>query len=104
MGDMEGAVEVQSVDLDRDGLYFIAKDGDAWVYVDAEDRLVKVFSSLRDALAYGLHVAPEEITNVELIKVSEDVARIGRWETKVEDYVLRVCIGNECIKFKAWVD
>jgi len=104
MGDMEGVVEVQSVDLDRDGLYFIARDGDRWVYVDVEDRLVKVFGSLRDALAYGLHVAPEEITNVELIKVSEDVARIGRWETKIEDYVLRVCLASGYQEFKAWVD
>jgi hypothetical protein len=89
MGDMEGMKEIPftSVDLDDDGLYFLARDGDAWVYVDAEDRLVKVFSSLRDAIAYGLHVSPGEITEV--------VAGEGK---------LRVCLPNECLEFKAWVD
>ena len=76
-----------SIDLDRDGLYFIARDGDAWVYVDAEDRLVKVFNSLVDALAYGLHVSPGEITEV--------VTGEGK---------LKVCLPNECLEFKAWVD
>jgi len=89
LGDMESTKEVPftSIDLDNDGLYFIAKDGDAWVYVDAEDRLVKVFNSLVDALAYGLHVSPGEITEV--------VASEGK---------LRVCLPNECLEFKAWVD
>jgi hypothetical protein len=89
MGDMESTrgIPFTSIDLDNDGLYFIAKDGDAWVYVDAEDRLVKVFNSLIDALAYGLHVSPGEITEVV---AGEDK--------------LRVCIGNECLEFKAWVD
>ena len=89
LGVMKSTKEIPftSIDLDRDGLYFIARDGDAWVYVDAEDRLVKVFNSLVDALAYGLHVSPGEITEV------------GVGEGK-----LRVCIGNECLEFKAWVD
>jgi hypothetical protein len=76
-----------SIDLGNDGLYFIARDGERWVYVDAEDRLVKVFNSLRDALAYGLHVSPGEITEV--------VAGEGE---------LRVCLPNECLELKAWVD
>jgi len=89
MGDMEGMGEVPftSIDLDNDGLYFIAKDGDAWVYVDVEDRLVKVFNSLRDALAYGLHVS------------SGDITEVGADGDK-----LRVCMSNECLEFKAWVD
>ena len=89
LGDMESTREVPftSIDLVSDGLYFIAKDGDAWVYVDTEDRLVKVFNSLVDALAYGLHVSPGEITEV--------VAGEGK---------LRVCLPKECLEFKAWVD
>jgi hypothetical protein len=55
--------------------------------VDAEDRLVKVFNSLVDALAYGLHVSPGEITEVG----------VGEGE-------LRVCLPKECLEFKAWVD
>jgi len=86
MGDMESTKEVPftSIDLDNDGLYFIARDGDAWVYVDVEDRLVKVFSSLIEALAYGLHVSPGEIT-----EVGADGDR------------LRVCLPNGCLEFKA---
>ena len=89
MGDMESTrgIPFTSIDLDNDGLYFIARDGDAWVYVDAEDRLVKVFNSLVDALAYGLHVSPGEITEV--------VANGDK---------LRVCLGSGCLEFKAWVD
>jgi len=89
MGDMESTrgIPFTSIDLDNDGLYFIARDGDAWVYVDAEDRLVKVFSSLRDALAYGLHVSPGEIT-----------------EVGADGDKLRVCLPNGCLEFKAWVD
>jgi len=89
MGDMESTrgIPFTSIDLDNDGLYFIAKDGDAWVYVDAEDRLVKVFNSLRDALAYGLHVSPGDIT-----------------EVGADGDKLRVCLSNECLEFKAWVD
>jgi hypothetical protein len=89
MGDMEGTKEIPftSIDLDRDGLYFIARDGDAWVYVDVEDRFVRVFSSLVDALAYGLHVSPGEIT-----------------EIGADGDKLRVCMSNECLEFKAWVD
>jgi len=89
LGDMESTKEVPftSIDLDNDGLYFIARDGDAWVYVDAEDRLVKVFNSLEDALAYGLHVSPEDIIEVG----------VGEGE-------LRVCLPKEGLEFKAWVD
>jgi len=89
VGDMEGVVEVQSVDLDRDGLYFLAREPNTnyWVYVDAEDRFVKVFNSLVDALAYGLHVSPGEIT-----------------EVVADGDKLRVCLGSGCLEFKAWVD
>jgi len=89
LGDMESTKEVPftSIDLDNDGLYFIARDGDAWVYVDAEDRLVKVFNSLIDALAYGLHVSPEDIT-----------------EVGADGDKLKVCLPKECLEFKAWVD
>ncbi len=80
-------VPFTSIDLDRDGLYFIARDGNAWVYVDAEDRFVKVFNSLIEALAYGLHVSPGEITEV--------VANGDK---------LRVCMANECLELRAWVD
>jgi hypothetical protein len=86
---MESTKEIPftSIDLVSDGLYFIARDGDGWVYVDAEDRLVKIFDNLVDALAYGLHVSPE------------DISEVGADGDK-----LRVCIGNECLVFKAWVD
>ncbi len=89
LGDMESTKEVPftSIDLDNDGLYFLARYGDAWVYVDAEDRLVKVFNSLVDALAYGLQVSPEDITEV------------GVGEGK-----LRVCLPKECLELRAWVD
>ena len=40
------------VELDREGLYFIANDGNYWVYVDAVDREAKVFRDMRDAIAY----------------------------------------------------
>ena len=76
-----------SIDLDNDGLYFLARDGDVWVYVDVEDRLVKIFNSLVDALAYGLHISPGDITEV------------GADRDK-----LRVCLGSGCLEFKAWVD
>jgi len=80
-------VPFTSIDLDSDGLYFIARDGNAWVYVDAEDRFVKVFNSLIEALAYGLHVGPGKITEV--------VANGDK---------LRVCLANECLELRAWVD
>jgi hypothetical protein len=86
---MESTKEIPfaSIDLDNDGLYFIARDGNAWVYVDAEDRLVKIFNDLVDALAYGLHVSPGEIT-----------------EVIADEDKLRVCLPNECLEFRAWVD
>ncbi len=48
--------------MDKDGLYFVSNDGNYWVYVDVEDRLVKVFDNMIDAIAYGLHVKPNEIS------------------------------------------
>jgi len=89
MGDMESTkgIPFTSIDLDNDGLYFLARDGDVWVYVDVEDRLVKIFNSLVDALAYGLHISPGDITEV-------GADRDKLW----------VCLPNECLEFKAWVD
>ena len=88
----------KTIELDREGLFFISNDGEYWVYVDAIDREVKVFNSLKDAIAYGVHAKPEDVS-IEIIDKGIEV--IG--EIREHRYVVRVCVsGDECEEYKAW--
>jgi hypothetical protein len=89
------------IELDREGLYFVSRDGDYWVYVDAVDRLVKVFSNMEDAIAYGLHTTPESV-NIEIIDKGIEVVGGRGWEIREHNYVVRVCVDNECEEYRAW--
>ncbi|MCG2893082.1 MAG: hypothetical protein L7H00_06055 [Vulcanisaeta sp.] len=84
---------VQAIDLVSDGLYFIARDPDTgyWVYVDAVEREVKVFDKFVDALAYGLHVSPEEIRNIDVVGVKEGTI------------TLRICTTEGCDNYRAYL-
>ena len=89
------------IELDREGLYFIANDGNYWVYVDAVDREVKVFNNLRDAIAYGLNAKPEDVS-IEIIDKGVEVVGVRGWEIREHNYVVRVCVDNECEEYRAW--
>jgi len=92
------------IELDREGLYFVSRDGDYWVYVDAVDREVKVFRDMRDAIAYGVHAKPEDVS-IEVIDngIIEFVGDRG-WEIREHAYVVRVCVSGECEEYRAWGD
>ena len=90
------------IELDREGLYFVANDGVFWVYVDAVDREVKVFREMRDAIAYGLHTQPGEIT-IEVIDKGEETIGGKGWELRWRNFTVRVCVsGGECEEYRAW--
>ena len=90
------------IELDREGLYFIANDGNYWVYVDAVDREVKVFNDMRDAIAYGVHAKPEDVT-IEIIDKGIKIVGDRGWEIRYRDFVVRVCVsGGECEEYRAW--
>jgi hypothetical protein len=89
------------IELDREGLYFVANDGNYWVYVDAVDRFVKVFSDMRDAIAYGLHTQPENVS-IEIIDKGIEVVGGRGWEIREHNYVVRVCVSGECEEYRAW--
>jgi len=92
------------IELDREGLYFVANDGNYWVYVSAVDREVKVFDNMIDAIAYGLHVKPNEIS-VEIIDKGEKEIGGKGWSIKYRDFVVKVCkIDGECEEYRAWSD
>ena len=100
MGNMPKVIE-----LDREGLYFITRDPNTnlWIYVNAEDREARVFNSMADAIAYGLHTTPESV-NIEVIdKGIEEVGGRG-WEIRYRNFVVRVCVDNECEEYRAWGD
>ena len=84
---------VQAIDLVSDGLYFIARDPDTgyWVYADTVEREVKVFNKFIDALAYGLHVSPEEIRSIDVVEVNEG------------SITLRICTIEDCDNYKAYI-
>ena len=84
---------VQAIDLVSDGLYFIARDPDTgyWVYADTVEREVKVFNKFIDALAYGLHVRPEEIRSIDVVEVKEG------------SITLRICTIEGCDNYKAYI-
>jgi len=90
------------IELDREGLYFIANDGNYWVYVDAVDREVKVFNDMRDAIAYGVHAKPEDVS-IEIIDKGIKIVGDENWEIRYRDFVVRVCVsGGECEEYRAW--
>lgn len=90
------------VELDREGLYFIANDGNYWVYVDAVDREVKVFTDMKEAIAYGLHTTPENVS-IEIIDKGIEVIGDKGWEIREHNYVVSVCkAGGECEEYRAW--
>jgi len=89
------------IELDREGLYFIANDGNYWVYVDAVDRFVKVFSDMRDAIAYGLHTQPENVS-IEIIDKGVEIVGGRGWEIREHIYAVRVCVSGECEEYRAW--
>jgi hypothetical protein len=90
------------IELDREGLYFIANDGNYWVYVDAVDREAKVFRDMRDAIAYGVHAKPEDVS-IEVIDKGIEVIGDKGWEIRYRNYIVKVCmVGGECEEFKAW--
>jgi hypothetical protein len=90
------------VELDREGLYFIANDGNYWVYVDAVDREAKVFRDMKEAIAYGLHTTPESIS-IEIIDKGIETIGDKGWEIRYRNYVVKVCmVGGECEEYRAW--
>jgi len=90
------------VELDREGLYFIANDGNYWVYVDCIDREVKVFTDMKEAIAYGLHASPEDVS-IEIIDKGIEVVGGRGWEIRYRNYVVKVCmVGGECEEYRAW--
>jgi hypothetical protein len=90
------------IELDREGLYFIANDGEYWVYVDAVDREAKVFRDMIEAIAYGLHTQPENV-DIEIIDKGIEVIGDSGWELREHNYVVRVCVsGGECEEYRAW--
>jgi hypothetical protein len=90
------------VELDREGLYFVANDGNYWVYVDAVDREVKVFTDMKEAIAYGVHAKPENV-DIEIIDKGEETIGGKGWEIREHVYVVRVCVsGGECEEYRAW--
>ena len=92
----------KTIELDREGLYFVANDGGFWVYVSAVDREVKVFRDMKEAIAYGLHVSPGEIT-IEVIDKGEKVIGEKNWEIRYRDFTVRVCkVDGECEEYRAW--
>ncbi len=91
------------IELDREGLYFVSRDGDYWVYVDAVDREVKVFSNMEDAIAYGLHTNPADV-RIEVIDKGIEVVGGRGWEIRYRNFVVRVCVDNECEEYRAWGD
>jgi len=103
MGNPSGG-GIKTIELDREGLYFVSRDGDYWVYVDAVDREVKVFRDMREAIAYGLNAKPEDVS-IEVIDngIIEFVGDRG-WEIRYRNFVVRVCVDNECEEYRAWGD
>jgi len=94
------------IELDREGLYFVARDPNTnlWIYVDAVDREARVFNSMTDAIAYGLHTNPADV-RIEVIDngIIEFVGDRG-WVIREHAYVVRVCVDNECEEYRAWGD
>ena len=91
------------IELDREGLYFVANDGEYWVYVDAVDRFVKVFRDMKEAIAYGLHVSPGEITIDVIDKGIETIGDEG-WEIRWRNFTVKVCVSGECEEYRAWTE
>jgi len=90
------------IELDREGLYFIANDGDYWVYVDAVDRETKVFRDMKEAIAYGLHAQPENV-DIEIIDRGEEIIGGRGWEIRQRNYIVKVCIQtSDCEEYRAW--
>jgi len=94
------------IELDREGLYFVSRDPNTgfWIYVDAVDREARVFRDMKDAIAYGVHAKPDDVS-IEVIDngIVEVVGDRG-WEIREHIYVVRVCVDNECEEYRAWGD
>jgi len=93
------------IELDREGLYFVSRDPNTnlWIYVDAVDREARVFNNMRDAIAYGVHAKPESV-NIEIIDKGIEVVGGRGWEIKYRNFVVKVCVDNECEEYRAWGD
>ena len=90
------------IELDREGLYFIANDSEYWVYVDAVDREVKVFRDMKEAIAYGVHAQPENVS-IEIIDKGEEIIGDKGWEIRQRNFTVRVCkVDGECEEYRAW--
>ena len=90
------------IELDRESLYFIANDGNYWIYVDCIDREVKVFADMKEAIAYGLHTTLESIS-IEIIDKGIEAIGDKGWEIRYRNYVVKVCmVGGECEEYRAW--
>ena len=105
MGTQPTSVGVKTIELDREGLYFVTRDPNTgfWIYVDAVDREARVFREMRDAIAYGLHTTPESV-NIEIIDKGVEVIGGRGWEIRYRNFVVRVCVDNECEEYRAWGD
>jgi len=90
------------IELDKDGLFFVSRDGDFWVYVDAIDREVKIFKNMKEAIAYGLQTTPESIS-IEIIDKGIEVIGGRGWEIRQRNFTVRVCKADgECEEYRAW--
>jgi len=96
----------KTIELDREGLYFVTRDPNTgfWIYVDAVDREARVFNDMRDAIAYGVHAKPEDVS-IEIIDKGIKIVGDRGWEIRYRDFVVRVCVsGGECEEYRAWGD
>ena len=93
------------IELDREGLYFITRDPNTsfWIYVDTVDREARVFNSMADAIAYGVHAKPEDVS-IEVIDKGIEVVGDRNWEIRYRNFVVRVCVAGECEEYRAWGD
>ena len=89
------------IELDREGLFFVSNDGEYWIYVDCIDREVKVFRDMKEAIAYGVHAKPEDVS-IEIIDKGIEVIGGRGWEIREHNFVVKVCKAGECEEYRAW--
>lgn len=89
--------EIVTIELDRDGLFFIsrAKNANAWVYVDAIDRHVAIFSDLLSALRHGLN---NEIVDVEIVERKSE----NFYDKQYVWFKVKICTVDDCDTYRAW--
>jgi len=88
---------ITTIELDREGLYFVSIDKSTglWVYVDAVDRYVRVFNNLMDALRHGLN---NEIVDVEIVERKSE----NFYGKQYIWFKVKICTVDDCDTYRAW--